>query len=399
MTVSNLPRLGIAGQDDDNDIVMGIVLMRRGAESMPTIKRVEALIDQINRSSILPPGVHIERFYDRSDLINVTTHTVLHNMMEGMLLIFVAAVGVPGQSAQRDHRLGDHPVRAGLRHRPAAAARRIRQPAVGRRDRLRPGGRCHRHHGGKHRPTIVAAAVATLPALDLAFMPAQAACGLRGKFAVIANAATEVNRSIFFSAAIIIAGLRAAVHHERHRGSHLRPDGQDLRLCHRRRPDRHLHRHAGAVRPVPARSRKARRTRCWFARRTGCTSRWCASPWPTASSPWACWSCCWSSPSSPSATLGLEFLPKLEEGNLWIRATMPTSRVARGQRRAGQPDAQDHEELSRGRHRHLPARAAGRRHRRDRLLQRRVLRAAEAVRHLAGRRRQGKTGRGDDANA
>ena len=42
--VGNLPRLGIAGQDNDNDIVQGIVLMRRGAESLPTIKRVEALI-------------------------------------------------------------------------------------------------------------------------------------------------------------------------------------------------------------------------------------------------------------------------------------------------------------------------------------------------------------------
>ncbi len=44
VTISNLPRLGIAGQDDDNDIVQGIVLMRRGAASMPTIRRVEALI-------------------------------------------------------------------------------------------------------------------------------------------------------------------------------------------------------------------------------------------------------------------------------------------------------------------------------------------------------------------
>src|SRR6202161_2637398 len=89
VSVSNQPRLGIAGQDADDDIVQGIVLMRRGAESMPTIKRVEELIQKINASNILPPGVHIERIYDRSDLINVTTHTVLHNMAEGMILIFV----------------------------------------------------------------------------------------------------------------------------------------------------------------------------------------------------------------------------------------------------------------------------------------------------------------------
>src|ERR1700678_1151310 len=48
VSVSNLPRLGIAGQDNDDDIVQGIVLMRRGAESMPTIQRVDALINKIN---------------------------------------------------------------------------------------------------------------------------------------------------------------------------------------------------------------------------------------------------------------------------------------------------------------------------------------------------------------
>src|SRR3984957_13788749 len=86
--VGNQPRLGIAGQDDDDDIVQGIVLMRRGEQSMPTIERVKAEVDEINNSDILPPGVHIERIYDRTDLINVTTHTVLHNMVVGIILIF-----------------------------------------------------------------------------------------------------------------------------------------------------------------------------------------------------------------------------------------------------------------------------------------------------------------------
>ncbi len=76
MRVGNQPRLGIAGQDDSDDIVQGIVLMRRGAESMPTIRAVEALVSNINTTGILPPGVHIARIYDRSDLIQVTTHTV-----------------------------------------------------------------------------------------------------------------------------------------------------------------------------------------------------------------------------------------------------------------------------------------------------------------------------------
>src|ERR1700742_2947586 len=87
VTVGEKPRLGIAGIDQDDDIVQGIVLMRRGEQSSPTIARVEKLVNQINNSSILPPGVKIERIYDRKDLIDLTTHTVLHNMVVGILLI------------------------------------------------------------------------------------------------------------------------------------------------------------------------------------------------------------------------------------------------------------------------------------------------------------------------
>ncbi|APG13613.1 cobalt-zinc-cadmium resistance protein CzcA [Bradyrhizobium elkanii] len=87
VTVGQKPRLGIAGLDDSDDIVQGIVLMRRGEQSSPTIKRVHQLVQTINDSSILPPGVRIERIYDRGDLIDLTTHTVLHNMVVGILLI------------------------------------------------------------------------------------------------------------------------------------------------------------------------------------------------------------------------------------------------------------------------------------------------------------------------
>ena len=61
---------------------------RRGEQSMPTIKRVEREVERINSSNILPPGVRIERIYDRKDLIDITTRTVLHNMAFGILLIF-----------------------------------------------------------------------------------------------------------------------------------------------------------------------------------------------------------------------------------------------------------------------------------------------------------------------
>src|SRR5438067_8533262 len=87
VTIGEKPRLGIAGIDQDDDIVQGIVLMRRNEQSSPTIARVEQLVTSINNSSILPPGVQIERIYDRKDLIDITTHTVLHNMVVGILLI------------------------------------------------------------------------------------------------------------------------------------------------------------------------------------------------------------------------------------------------------------------------------------------------------------------------
>src|SRR6195256_3554554 len=89
VTVGQKPRLGIAGNDAEDDIVQGIVLMRRGEQSMPTIKRVEREVERISNSNLLPPGVRIERIYDRKDLIEITTNTVLHNMALGIVLIFI----------------------------------------------------------------------------------------------------------------------------------------------------------------------------------------------------------------------------------------------------------------------------------------------------------------------
>jgi heavy metal efflux system protein len=89
VTVGEQPRLGIAGEDQDDDIVQGIVLMRRGEQSTPTITRVEELVASINNSTILPPGVKIERIYDRKDLIETTTKTVLENMVLGIVLIVI----------------------------------------------------------------------------------------------------------------------------------------------------------------------------------------------------------------------------------------------------------------------------------------------------------------------
>lgn len=87
--IGNEPRLGIAGFGQEDDIVEGVVLMQRGAKSMPTITAVKQQLADINDSGLLPPGVKLERVYDRSDLINHTTSTVIENMVVGITLIFL----------------------------------------------------------------------------------------------------------------------------------------------------------------------------------------------------------------------------------------------------------------------------------------------------------------------
>ena len=89
VTIDSAPRLGMVGVNDESDLVQGIVLMRRGAESLPTLDLVHAEIRRIQSSGILPPGVRIEVLYDRKELIETTTHTVLHNLLVGVLLVFL----------------------------------------------------------------------------------------------------------------------------------------------------------------------------------------------------------------------------------------------------------------------------------------------------------------------
>src|SRR6202162_2850562 len=73
---------------DDDDVVEGIVLLRKGAESEPTLEAIHQKVNELNKG-ILPPGVKIVPYLDRSDLVHFTTHTVLHNLTEGILLVIV----------------------------------------------------------------------------------------------------------------------------------------------------------------------------------------------------------------------------------------------------------------------------------------------------------------------
>src|SRR5262249_7137433 len=87
--VGNVPRLGKAGRDTDDDVVAAIVVMNRTLHTNDVVPRIKAEVEKINSDGTLPPGVKIVPFYDRTSLVNVTTRTVLHNLIFGCLLVFV----------------------------------------------------------------------------------------------------------------------------------------------------------------------------------------------------------------------------------------------------------------------------------------------------------------------
>jgi heavy metal efflux system protein len=314
--VSNKPRLGIAGKDADDDIVQGIVLMRRGEQSMPTIKRVEREVERINNSNILPPGVRIERIYDRKDLIDITTRTVLHNMAFGILLIFALqwiflgnlrsalivattipfalffAVGILVARGESANLLSVGAIDFGL----IVDATVIMVESIYRR-----------------------LSAAATPISDPSSVH-----GLSGKLSTIFLAAADVNRSIFFAAGIIIAGFLPLFTLSGVEGHIFAPmaktyayalaggllatftvtpaisaillpehvnetETRVVRVLHRLyRPVLHL---AVANKLLTIAGATVLLLLAGLAIRS----------------------------------LGLEFLPKLEEGNLWIRATMPST--------------------------------------------------------------------------
>jgi len=86
--ISALPRLGQVGRDKQNDVVEGIIVMRKGENPSEVIKRVEDRINYLNEK-VLPADVKINTFYNRNNLIEFATHTVLHNMLEGIIFVTV----------------------------------------------------------------------------------------------------------------------------------------------------------------------------------------------------------------------------------------------------------------------------------------------------------------------
>ncbi|HXL69146.1 MAG TPA: CusA/CzcA family heavy metal efflux RND transporter [Xanthobacteraceae bacterium] len=317
--VGNTPRLGIAGRDDDDDIVEGIVLMRRGQQSTPTIQRVKAEVERINNSGALPPGVQIERVYDRQDLINITTSTVLHNMALGIILIFALqwlflgnlrtavivaatipfallfAIGIMVLRGESANLLSVGAIDFGL----IVDATVIMVESIFRR----------------------LGQTTQSPELE---QEAAGAVGLRGKLLTIFMASRSVNRSILFAAGIIIAGFIPLFTLSGVEGHIFGPMAKTYAYA-----------LAGGLiatfTVTPALSaivlpEHVRETETWLVRilhrlytpvlHFAVANRALVVAGAVALLVLA---------AIAVRSLGLEFLPKLEEGNLWIRATMPST--------------------------------------------------------------------------
>jgi cobalt-zinc-cadmium resistance protein CzcA len=94
VVIGHAPRLGEFGfQDrkgDNPDAVEGVILMRRGEQTQTVLKRVEAKTEELNRQ--LPPDVKIRPYYDRSDLVKLTVDTVEANLVRGMILVLIVLI-------------------------------------------------------------------------------------------------------------------------------------------------------------------------------------------------------------------------------------------------------------------------------------------------------------------
>jgi cobalt-zinc-cadmium resistance protein CzcA len=319
VTVGNEPRLGIAGQNDDDDIVQGIVLMRRGAQTLPTLTGVLAEVEKINASGILPPGVRIERIYDRSALVNITTHTVLHNMLMGITLIFliqwlflgdlrsalIVSATIPFALLFAVMILVLNGESANLLSMGAIDFGIIVDATVIMVENI------FRHlaqasHGSPvntGRPT-----------------PA----GLFGKVGLIYQASTEVTQAIFFAATIIIAGFlplftlsgveghifgpMAKTYAYALSGGLLATFTVSPALSALLLPERVAHAETRAVRAL---SRNYAAIREFVLGRMRATIGAGVGLIVLA--------------VLAASSIGLEFLPTLEEGNMWIRATLPAS--------------------------------------------------------------------------
>ena len=368
-----MPRLGLAGRDDTTDIVTGIVLMQKFERTMEVVQGVRDAVERINSDGSLPPGVKIDAFYDRGDLVAITVKTVLHNMLFGVALIFLIQWLFLGDLRCALIVAGTIPVALFL----AVIITILRGESA---NLLSIGAidlgiivdatvimvenifRHLAHHAQRH--------------------PGEIDTSIFAKLQRVLTAAVEVDSAIFFSVAITIAAFLPLFTMQGVEGQIFGPMSRTYAYA-----------LIGAViatftvTPVlssillPAKINEVetfvvRGIRRLYVRVLPLAVR---NARRSAIVALAFLVIC----GGLGARLGTEFLPKLEEGNLWIRAVMPptiTLEAGDGNRRA---HPQRHQKLSGGADGLFRTGTRRRRHRSGRLVSRRVLRAAEARRRMA----------------
>ncbi len=92
VSVGYAPRLGIVGMNNQNEVVEGIVLMRKNGNTLTTLKGVEQKVHQLNTEGMLPPGYKVVPYYDRTSLVDTTLHTVMENVTVGIVLVFLVLI-------------------------------------------------------------------------------------------------------------------------------------------------------------------------------------------------------------------------------------------------------------------------------------------------------------------
>jgi cobalt-zinc-cadmium resistance protein CzcA len=90
--VGYAPRLGAVGMNNRDEVVEGIVLMRKYGNTLKTLEGVEAKVAELNHSGMLPKGYKVVPYYDRTALVHITLHTVFENLSIGMALVFLVLV-------------------------------------------------------------------------------------------------------------------------------------------------------------------------------------------------------------------------------------------------------------------------------------------------------------------
>jgi cobalt-zinc-cadmium resistance protein CzcA len=360
VVIGNAPRLGEFGFNKTDDAVEGVIMMRRGEQTQNVLKGVEAKTQELNEH-LLPPDVKVRAYYDRSDLVQLTIDTVEHNLLIGMTLVLIVLM-------------------AFLVSMRAAVIVALTIPLSLLFSFI------FLHAEGIPANLLSIGAIdfgilidGTLVMVENIFRELGAREGQQYDLEeVIKNAAKDVDRPIFYSVAVIIAGYLPIYALTGPSGKLFKPMADTVAIA-----------LVGAMiltlTLVPVLCalwfkkgvhEKENKPFEWILRKYAVWLDWCLDrPRITL----VLRSAIFAAALLLIPFIGGEFMPHLDEGALWIRATMPytvsfetaSSVFAAG---AGHPD-----EVPDGDGCGFGAGAARRRHRSDRVLQRRVLRRAEAV--------------------